>query len=98
MIGFGCAISFCLFGALVAGGALVASRRAVSGWVGAGAGLTAWLAVMLGYGAVLTIRDWWVGKQVPPEGRVSRWGIAAIWGLFLLFSAAAALLYRQLYL
>ena len=96
MIGIGCVLTFCCFGALVCGGLLVAERRGISQWVGAAAGLVAWLAAMLGYGCALTMRDRWERDKYPHRARDPAWAILAIWVLFLATSAGAFFLWRRL--
>ena len=96
MIGVGCVLTFCSFVGLVCAGSLVAQRRGLSAWLGLAAGVTAWLAAMLGYGVALTIRDWWERDKYPRRARDPAWAILAIWVLFLALSAGAFFLWRRL--
>ena len=97
MISVGCALTFCLFVALVCGGTLAGLRRGAGGWIGAGWGLITFLAVMSGNAASLTVRDWLERHKYPNRIGIPGWGIAAVWAVFAATSILGFLLWRRVY-
>jgi hypothetical protein len=95
MISVGCALTSCLFVALVCGGAGAASRRGTGSWLGALWGLVTFVAVMSGYAASLTVRDWLERHKYPNRIGIPRWGIAAVWAIFAASGLLSFLLWRR---
>jgi hypothetical protein len=96
MIGLGCMLSFISFWVLVLWGPKMAGQHGASTWAGVAWGLIAWLAVMTGYGAFLTIADWWQRPKFRNREDVPLWGKALIWWIFLTTAVVSLGLGRRL--
>lgn len=83
MIGAGCALGLCALGFLVSGGGLLALRHGGSSWAGMGWGVTAWITAMAGYGAWLTIVDWWQAEKYPNRKPDPLWLVPLVWVVFV---------------
>jgi|SRR6266550_6349200 len=100
MVGLSEALTLCLFGSLVCGGAVLAGKHGHSMLAGAGWGVIAWFAAMSAYLLLLIIYDWFKrGKSAnnPNDQAGVILFVVCLWSTFFISVPLTILIARRLF-